>query len=78
MASSACAVPVLYTIGLARQDNHVPAMEFLDTVNGALFMVFGSVIGYPIASASGDYYSIGFWVIPFEDVLLTSLGMFCS
>ena len=63
IGSSACIVPIIYTIGLAYQDafdsglsylNQVPALEFLATVNGVLFMVFGSLVGYPIASASGE------------------------
>ncbi|PON75556.1 PGR5-like A protein [Parasponia andersonii] len=61
IGSSACIMPVIYTIGLAYQDavesglsylSQVPALEFLATVNGVLFMVFGSLVGYPIASAS--------------------------
>ena len=62
--SSACVVPIIYTIGLAYQDafdsgmsylNQAPALELLATVNGVLFMVFGSLVGYPIASASGKF-----------------------
>ena len=62
IGSSACTVPIIYTIGLAYQDafnsgisyvEQIPAFQFLATVNGILFMVFGSLIGYPIASASG-------------------------
>ncbi|EXC10675.1 hypothetical protein L484_025257 [Morus notabilis] len=61
IGSSACAVPIIYTIGLAYQDasnsglsyvEQRPALEFLATVNGILFMVFGSLVGVPIASAS--------------------------
>ena len=62
IGTSACAVPMIYTISLAYQDafssglsyiNPAPGLEFLATVNGILFMVFGSLIGYPISSASG-------------------------
>ncbi|KAF3454690.1 hypothetical protein FNV43_RR05138 [Rhamnella rubrinervis] len=58
---SACLVPIFYTVGLAYQDafpsgfsyvNQTPAVGFLAMVNGILFMVFGSLIGYPIASSS--------------------------
>ncbi|KAL3625864.1 hypothetical protein CASFOL_030393 [Castilleja foliolosa] len=59
--SSACLVPIIYTIIQAYQDafssgfsytNQASALEFLATLNGMLFMLFGSMIGYPIASAS--------------------------
>lgn len=62
IGSSACAVPIIYTIGLAYQDafnsgisyvEEIPAFQFLATINGILFIVIGSLIGYPIASASG-------------------------
>lgn len=61
--SSACVVPILYTVGLAYQDafgsgvsngSQASVVELLTTVNGILFMALGSVIGYPIASASGN------------------------
>lgn len=61
--SSACLVPVVYTVAQAYQDalssgfsyaNQASAIEFLATLNGMLFMLFGSMIGYPIASASGN------------------------
>lgn len=54
-------MPIIYTIGLAYQDasnsglsyvEQRPALEFLATINGILFMVFGSLVGVPIASAS--------------------------
>lgn len=60
--SSACIIPVIYTVGLAYQDAYssgfsyggqASVLEFLAMLNGVLFMAFGSVIGYPIASASG-------------------------
>lgn len=61
--SSACVVPIIYNVGLAYQDafgsgfsngSQTPLVELLATVNGILFMALGSVIGYPIASASGN------------------------
>ena len=60
---SACVVPIIYTVGLAYQDafgsgfsngSQASVVELLTTVNGILFMALGSVIGYPIASASGN------------------------
>lgn len=59
---SACLVPIFYTVGLAYQDafpsgfsyaNQAPGVGFLATINGILFMVLGSIIGFPIASSSG-------------------------
>ncbi|XP_059660760.1 PGR5-like protein 1B, chloroplastic isoform X2 [Cornus florida] len=59
--SSVCLIPIVYTIGQAYQDafnsgfsysSQASALEFLSTLNGILFIVLGSVIGYPIASAS--------------------------
>ncbi|XAR58983.1 hypothetical protein NMG60_11014588 [Bertholletia excelsa] len=60
--SSACFMPIIYTIGQAYQDafssgllsysSQAYAMEFLTTLNRILFMALGAVIGYPIASAS--------------------------
>jgi hypothetical protein len=61
--SSACVVPIIYTVGLAYQDafgsgfsnsSQASVVELLAMVNGILFMALGSVIGYPIASASGN------------------------
>ncbi|KAJ7012618.1 PGR5-like protein 1B [Populus alba x Populus x berolinensis] len=61
IGSSACAFPIIYTIGLAYQNafgsgiahgSQAPIIGFLATVNGILFMAVGSLIGYPIASAS--------------------------
>ncbi|KAK3018878.1 hypothetical protein RJ639_002830 [Escallonia herrerae] len=58
---SACLVPILYTIGQAYQDasssvytysSQASALEFLATLNSILFMMLGSMIGYPVASAS--------------------------
>lgn len=59
--SSACIVPMVYTVGQANQHAfssgfyygiQASTLEFLSMVNGILFMALGSVIGYPIASAS--------------------------
>ncbi|KAL8531468.1 hypothetical protein ACS0TY_008166 [Phlomoides rotata] len=67
VGSSACLVPVVYTVAQAYQDafksgisyaNQASAIEFLATLNGLLFMLFGSMVGYPIASASGNEYGI--------------------
>ncbi|KAK9123962.1 hypothetical protein Sjap_013564 [Stephania japonica] len=61
IGSLAFLVPVIYTADLAYQDAldmRTPSivtasgLHFLATLNGILFMVFGSVIGYPITSAS--------------------------
>lgn len=68
---SGCLFPIFYTVGLAYQDafpsrfsyvNQAPALGFLAMVNGILFMVFGSLIGYPIASSSGEltYSFVGY------------------
>ncbi|KAH9701299.1 PGR5-like A protein [Citrus sinensis] len=59
--SSICFVPIIYTVFLAYQDafsrgisygSHASVSGFLATVNVILFMAVGSLIGYPIASAS--------------------------
>ncbi|KAK9998639.1 hypothetical protein SO802_018242 [Lithocarpus litseifolius] len=59
--SSACLVPIIYTVGKANQyafssgfyyGIQASTLEFLSVVNGILFMALGSVIGYPIALAS--------------------------
>ncbi|XP_057472662.1 PGR5-like protein 1B, chloroplastic [Actinidia eriantha] len=59
--SSACLIPVIYTIGQGYHDafnsgfsysSQASALELLSMLNGMLFMALGSVIGYPIASAS--------------------------
>ncbi|TQD69226.1 hypothetical protein C1H46_045241 [Malus baccata] len=56
--SSVCLVPVFYTVGLAYQDAFNPVFSYinqapaLSMLNSILFMMLGSVIGYPIASAS--------------------------
>lgn len=62
-------MPIIYTIGLAYQDafnsgisyvEEIPAFQFLATINGILFIVIGSLIGYPIASASVKVL-LGLW-----------------
>ncbi|KAJ6904916.1 PGR5-like protein 1B [Populus alba x Populus x berolinensis] len=62
---SASALPIIYTIGLAYQDafgsvishgSQTPIIGFLATVNGILFMAVSALIGYPIASASGNSF----------------------
>ncbi|KAL9415966.1 hypothetical protein AB3S75_039206 [Citrus x aurantiifolia] len=59
--SSICFVPIIYTVFLAYQDafsrgisygSHASVSGFLAAVNVILFMAVGSLIGYPIASAS--------------------------
>jgi len=58
---SAFIVPVVYTVSLAYQDafhsgiysTHASALGFLSAVNGFLLMAMGSLVGYPIVSASG-------------------------
>ncbi|KAK4440871.1 putative xyloglucan galactosyltransferase GT11 [Sesamum alatum] len=59
--SSACLLPIAYTVFQAYQDafdsgisytNQASTLEFFATLNGMLFMLFGSMVGYPIASAS--------------------------
>ncbi|KAH6766151.1 PGR5-like A protein [Perilla frutescens var. hirtella] len=59
--SSACLLPIVYTVVQAYQDafssgfsytNQDSSLELLATFNGILSMLFGSVVGYPIASAS--------------------------
>ncbi|KAL6967539.1 hypothetical protein U1Q18_033347 [Sarracenia purpurea var. burkii] len=60
---SACVLPIVYTVGQAYQDefssgfshgNQTSVLECLSILNTILFMALGSVIGYPIASASGN------------------------
>lgn len=57
--SSACLMPIIYTVGLAYQDALSPGLSYVNQasalamLNGLLFMTLGSVIGFPIASASG-------------------------
>ncbi|KAI3772324.1 hypothetical protein L6452_03506 [Arctium lappa] len=59
--SSACLVPVIYTFGQAFKDvidsglsisSQAPVLEFIAMFNGMLLMMLGSMIGYPVASAS--------------------------
>lgn len=60
--SSACLLPIIYSVAQAYHDafgsgfsniNQGSSLALLATFNGVLFMLFGSVVGYPIASASG-------------------------
>ncbi|KAD5317610.1 hypothetical protein E3N88_17556 [Mikania micrantha] len=62
IGSSACLVPVIYTFGQAFKDaldsgfslatSNGPLFEFIAMTNGMLVMMLGSMIGYPVASAS--------------------------
>lgn len=61
IGSSACLVPVIYTFGQTLKDaldsefsnsSQAPLVEFLAILNGMLIMTLGSMIGYPVASAS--------------------------
>ncbi|KAI7756818.1 hypothetical protein M8C21_007499 [Ambrosia artemisiifolia] len=62
IGSSACLVPVIYTFGQAFKDaldsgfsatgSQAPILEFIAILNGMLVMMLGSMIGYPVASAS--------------------------
>nr|GEU74268.1 PGR5-like protein 1B, chloroplastic isoform X1 [Tanacetum cinerariifolium] len=61
IGSSACLVPVIYTCGQALKDaldsefsssSQAPLIEFFAMLNGMLIMTLGSMIGYPVASAS--------------------------
>lgn len=64
IGSSACLVPVLYIFGQVFEDtldsgfspvnSHGPVLELIAMLNGMLVMMLGSMIGYPIASASGN------------------------
>ena len=71
-----CLVPVLYTINLAYQDTIISetahssqpaAIEFIGMLNSILLMLLGSVIGCPIASASGNvaFSSFHLIILPF-------------
>ncbi|OWM66783.1 PGR5-like protein 1B, chloroplastic isoform X1 [Punica granatum] len=59
VGGSAFLVPILYTVGLASQDEfnsgfayNSQALQLMAVANGFLFMAMGSLIGYPIVSAS--------------------------
>ncbi|XP_008457470.2 PGR5-like protein 1A, chloroplastic [Cucumis melo] len=61
LGCSACLVPLICTADLIFQDplslglsynTHGSPFEFLSAINAILFMAFGSLIGYPIATAS--------------------------
>ena len=65
IGSSLCVGPIIYTFVLAYQDaissgisqgSQASMIQFLATVNGILFMAVGSLIGYPIASSSGNNF----------------------
>ena len=84
---SVCLVPMLYTISLAYQDafnsaldsSQETTMEFLGMLNCALFMLLGSVIGCPIASASGtipflQFVSIVVYTEPIEIGIVGNVG----
>lgn len=56
-----CLVPVIYTIGQAYQDafnsgasytSQASMLQFLTMLTGIIYIILGSIIGYPIASAS--------------------------
>ncbi|KAL0369819.1 UNVERIFIED_CONTAM: putative xyloglucan galactosyltransferase GT11 [Sesamum angustifolium] len=56
--SSACLLPVAYTVFQAYKDAFDSGISYSNqastlTLNGMLFMLFGSMVGYPIASAVG-------------------------
>ena len=62
IGSSACLVPVICTFGQALKNaldsefsnsSQAPLIEFIAILNGMLIMTLGSMIGYPVASASG-------------------------
>lgn len=62
LGCSACLVPIVCTADLVFKDplslglsynSQGSAFEFLSAINAGLFMAFGSLIGYPIAAASG-------------------------
>ena len=62
--SSFLIVPLICTIVQAYQDTFESGMHYTDQsfelftiLNGILFMVLGSIIGFPIASASGNEFS---------------------
>jgi len=62
--SSFLIVPLICTIVQAYQDTFESGMPYTDQsfelftiLNGILFMVLGSIIGFPIASASGNEFS---------------------
>lgn len=77
-SSLALLVPTIYTISLAYQDavnsrlspsSTTSALEFLTTLNGILFMGLGSLIGYPIALASGKMFLCGESFLFFENAV---------
>lgn len=55
IGGSVLLVPVIYTMGQACQDaftSQASSLQFLTILSGLLYVVLGSIIGYPIASAS--------------------------
>lgn len=65
IGSSACLVPVMYTLGQAVKDaldsgfstgNQAPVLQFIAMLNGMLVMMLGSMIGIPVASAAGNKF----------------------
>nr|GMD18881.1 PGR5-like protein 1B, chloroplastic [Ipomoea batatas] len=69
LGGSVCLVPIIYTIGQAYHDafssgmpytSQASSLQFLTVLNGVLYMVLGSIIGYPIASASAGALQ-GLW-----------------
>jgi hypothetical protein len=63
--SLACLGPISYTVGMAYQNafdsglsyrSQTSVFGFLASVNSILFIVLGFVIGYPVASASGNNF----------------------
>lgn len=62
IGSSFCLVPVIYTFchtvkdaldsGFSPASGNAPLLEFIAMLNGMLVMMLGSMIGYPVASAS--------------------------
>lgn len=66
--SSICLGPTIYTAVLAYQDafsrgisygSQASVSGFLTTMNVILFLAVASLIGYPVASASGKSFSHG-------------------
>lgn len=65
LGCAACLVPIVYVVDLVFKDplslglsyHSQSAFEFLSALNAILFMAFGSLIGYPIATASGKIFT---------------------
>lgn len=63
VGGTACLVPLIYTFTQAYQDalssgliygSQASLVDSLAMFNGMLFMVLGTMIGFPVASASGN------------------------